>query len=105
MNKVIFVSIDQQGRVWHLSANASGPAAPKLVIPKEGATLPSFEPLQISLLTNKTDEGWEFSLELRTANGMVVRGLRVNEFLPPEPKLRLATADGKVVDEPQFHFG
>ncbi len=99
------VRIDQQGRMWRLSANAFGPAAPKLVIPKEGTTLPSFEPLQINLLANETDEGWEFSLELKTANGMKVQNLRVNEFSPPEPKLRLTTADGKVIDEPKFHYG
>ncbi len=104
--RVELTTKDNAGRVWTLSAVAAGPAAPKLVIPKEGTTLPSLTPLRVSLLWHETSakEG-EFSLEIKTANGMVVNRIMVDNRFPPEPKLRLATADGKVIDEPQFHYG
>jgi len=95
---------DKQGRVWRLMANAFGPAAPKLVIPETGATL-NFEPLQVSIVYDRKGDEFEFSLDIKTANGMSLRGLTVDYAMPPEPRLRLMALDGKVVAEPQFHFG
>jgi len=95
---------DEQGRVWRLMANAFGPAAPKFAIPKNGATL-NFEPLKVNLIYDRKGDEFEFSLDIKTANGMSLRGLTVNHRMPPEPRLRLMTLDGRVVAEPQFHYG
>ncbi|MFN4180935.1 MAG: hypothetical protein ACK4I8_11520 [Armatimonadota bacterium] len=96
---------DGQGRKWQLSADAFGPAAPKLSIPESGTTL-NLEPLKVSLIWNRKGDEIEFSLDIKTVNGMSVRGLWFNGFQrPPEPKLRLVAAGGKVIDEPKFHYG
>jgi len=95
---------DEQGRIWNLMASAFGPAAPKFAIPETGANL-NFEPLQVSLIYDRRGDEFEFSLDIKTANGMSLRGLTVDYMMPPEPKLRLISLDGKVVAEPQFHYG
>jgi len=95
---------DEQGRIWNLMASAFGPAAPKFAVPETGATL-NFEPLQVSLIYDRRGDEFEFSLDIKTANGMSLRGLTVDYMMPPEPKLRLTAFDGKVIAEPQFHFG
>lgn len=95
---------DKQGRFWVLSAYASGPAAPKMRITEEGAPL-NLEPLKISLVWDRKGNEFEFSLDLKTSNGMSVRDLVVNNRRPPEPKLRLTAPNGKVISEPKFHYG
>jgi hypothetical protein len=95
---------DKQGRIWRLMANAFGPASPKLTIPETGAVL-NFEPLQVSLVYDRKGDEFEFSLDIKTANGMSLNGLTVDRRLPPEPRLRLTALGGKVVAEPQFHYG
>jgi hypothetical protein len=95
---------DKQGRIWRLMANAFGPAAPKLTIPETGAVL-NFEPLQVSLVYDRKGDEFEFSLDIKTANGMSLSGLTVDRRMPPEPRLRLTALGGKVVAEPQFHYG
>jgi hypothetical protein len=95
---------DKQGRIWRLMANAFGPAAPKLTIPEAGAVL-NFEPLQVSLVYDRKGDEFEFSLDIKTANGMSLSGLTVDRRMPPEPRLRLTALGGKVVAEPQFHYG
>jgi hypothetical protein len=95
---------DKQGRIWRLMANAFGPAAPKFSIPETGAVL-NFEPLQVSLVYDRKGDEFEFSLDIKTANGMRLSGLMVDYRLPPEPRLRLTALGGKVVAEPQFHYG
>jgi len=95
---------DKQGRIWRLMANAFGPAAPKFSIPEAGAVL-NFEPLQVSLVYDRKGDEFEFSLDIKTANGMRLSGLMVDYRLPPEPRLRLTALGGKVVAEPQFHYG
>lgn len=94
---------DKQGRLWALRANAFGPAAPKLAISGSGATL-TVEPLQISLHYDRKGAEMEFSLDIKTANGMSVSDIMVGEQRPPEPRLKL-TANGRVIAEPQFHYG
>jgi len=98
--------MDEQGRVWRLMANAFGPAVPKFAIPETGATL-KFEPLQVSLIYYRKGEEFEFYLDIKTANGMSLRGLTVDYRMPPEPKLRLMALDEKIifVTERQFHYG
>lgn len=96
---------DEKGRKWQLSAHAAGPAAPKLSVPEEGMTL-NFEPLKVSLIWDRKGDEFEFSLDIKTENGMSLSDLRFDGFQrPPEPKLRLVAADGKVIAEPQFHYG
>jgi hypothetical protein len=95
---------DEQGRIWRLRARAFGPAAPKFAIPETGATL-NFEPLQVSIVYDRKGDEFEFSLDIKTANGMSLSGLTVDRRLPPEPRLRLTALGGKVVAEPQFHYG
>ncbi len=95
---------DAQGHLWRLSANAFGPTAPKLRITEDGIPL-NLEPLKISLVWNRKGSEFEFSLDIKTANGMSVSNLMVNDERPPEPKLRLIGPDGKVIAEPQFHYG
>ena len=95
---------DKQGRIWRLMANAFGPAAPKFSIPETGAVL-NFEPLQVSLVYDRKGDEFEFSLDIKTANGMRLSGLMVDYRLPPEPRLRLTALGGKVIAEPQFHYG
>lgn len=95
---------DSQGRDWKLNASAYGPAAPKLNITESGASL-EIEPLKVELIYNRKGDEFEFSLDIKTANGMSLRGLIVGRQLPPEPKLQLKAPDGKVIAEPQFHYG
>ncbi len=88
-----------------MSANAFGPAAPKLSVSESGPIL-NLEPLKVSLTWNRKDDEIEFSLEIKTVNGMTISGVWFDGFQrPPEPKLRLIAADGKVLDEPKFHYG
>lgn len=94
---------DKQGRLWRLVANAFGPAAPQITFSPSGTTL-NIEPLKVGLIYNRNGQELEFSLEVKTANGMAVGDLSVDDKRPPEPRLRLV-AGGRVVDEPQFHYG
>ncbi|MCS7187367.1 MAG: hypothetical protein RMK89_10490 [Armatimonadota bacterium] len=104
MNVTLFRK-DEQGRKWQFSAYAFGPAAPKLLIPEAGTNL-NFEPLKVSLVWNRKGEEIEFSLDIKTENGMSLSDLRFDGFRrPPEPKLRLVAPNGKVIAEPQFHYG
>ncbi len=96
---------DGQGRKWQLRANAFGPTAPKLFVPESGTAL-NLEPLKVSLIWNRKGNEMEFSLDIKTVNGMSISDLRFEGFQrPPEPKLRLVAASGKVIDEPKFHYG
>lgn len=104
MNVTLFRK-DEQGRKWQFSAHAFGPAAPKLSIPEAGTTL-NFEPMKVSFVWNRKGDELEFSLDIKTENGMSLRNLSFDGFQrPPEPKLRLAAPNGKIVAEPQFHYG
>ncbi len=94
---------DAQGQLWRLSAHAFGPAAPKITIPAAGTTL-TVEPLKVALIWDRKGNEVEFSLDIKTANGLSVNEVWVNFQRPPEPKLRLV-ANGKVIDEPKFHYG
>ncbi len=94
---------DERGRLWKLQADATGPAAPKITISPSGTNV-DVEPLKVSVIYNPVERDLEFSLEIKTANGMSIGGLWVNEQLPPEPRLQLV-ANGRVIDEPQFHYG
>jgi len=95
---------DDNGRVWRLRADAYGPAAPTLKISEPEVTL-NLEPLKASLIYARKGDEFEFSLDLKTANGMSVRGLMVGFQLPPEPVLKLTAPDGKVIAEERFHYG
>lgn len=104
LTEVLLARRDRQGRLWQLGALAYGPAAPKLTVSPAGATL-NLEPLEISVLAHRKGNEFEFSLEIKTANGMQVESLLVDDQRPPEPKLRLTAPNGKVIAEPQFHYG
>mgnify|MGYP001626353542 CR=1 FL=1 len=95
---------DSQGRNWVLTAAAYGPAAPRLNVSEHGASL-EIEPLKVELIYNRKGDEVEFSLDIKTANGMSLRGLTVDNRLPPEPKLQLKALNGEVIAEPQFHYG
>lgn len=104
LSGVLLTRKDKQGRLWQLVASAFGPAAPKLTVSPSGTTL-NLEPLDVSVLVNRKGNEFEFSLEIKTVNGMQVGDMRVNNRRPPEPKLRLMAPNGKIVDEPKFHYG
>ncbi|MGQ9463830.1 MAG: hypothetical protein ACUVTP_12325 [Candidatus Fervidibacter sp.] len=104
LHEMLLTRRDRQGRLWQLLAFAFGPAAPKLTISPSGTTL-NVEPLEISVLAHRKGNEFEFSLEIKTTNEMRVNRLLVDNQRPPEPKLRLAAPNGKVIAEPQFHYG
>lgn len=104
LSSVTLTRRDKQGRLWQLAASAFGPAAPKLTVSPSSTTL-NLEPLGINVLAHRKGNEFEFSLEIKTANGMQVRNLLVDDQRTPEPKLRLTAPNGKVIAEPRFHYG
>lgn len=102
--KVNLTRKDKQRQLWMVEANAFGPAAPRFSIPDSGTML-DIEPLKLSLHYAQKGDQCEFSLDIKTANGMSVNMLLAKGRLPPEPKLRLSSLDGKIVAESKFHYG
>ncbi|MCS7187365.1 MAG: hypothetical protein RMK89_10480 [Armatimonadota bacterium] len=95
---------DKRGRIWLVSANAFGPAAPRFSVPISGTTF-DIEPLKLTLHYGQRGDQCEFWLDIKTANGMKVDNLVTSSGSPPEPKLRLSSPEGKVIAEPKFHYG